>query len=126
MKSILIAIASLAISACAASAQSVYVDATENSLGPYGGTYKHIRVKKGTNYKITIEKNNAVFNTSDGAKMVNLGVMYVQPPRKMKIQIIEPGKSTYVDTEGNLYLFFVDDARLNSGGAIVNIQLARR
>ena len=125
MKSIVIAIV-LILFGSIAFAESVYVDATKNCLGPNGGTWKHIRVKKGITYEITIESNDAVFNTKDGAKFVNLGVMYVQPPRKMKIVTIEPKKKIYVETEGNLYFFFVDDAGLNRGGARVSFRKAKK
>ena len=107
-------------------AESVYVDATKNCLGPNGGTYKRVRVQKGITYEITIEENDAVYNTKNGARIVNLGVMYVQSPRKMTILAIEPGKKTYIKTEGNLYFFFIDDARLNSGGARVSIRKAKQ
>ncbi len=100
----------------------IYVDAIQNCLGPYGGNYYHIKVKRNTVYEISIESGEAVFNTKDGAKMLNLGVMFVEPPRKMTIKPIGHAKKTYVTTEGNLYFFFVDDARLNRGGFNVRIK----
>jgi hypothetical protein len=39
----------------------------------------------------------------------------------MRIATIETDRKTCVTTEGNLYLFFVDDANLNSGGANLEI-----
>ncbi|WP_125782539.1 hypothetical protein [Pseudoalteromonas rubra] len=112
----------LCFASCNLLAQSIYIDAVSNSLGNNSGTYKHVIVQRGLTYEIVLTENDAIFNTHDNAKMVNLGVMYVQPPRKMTIKTIEQGKKTYVETEGNLYFFFVDDARLNSGGATVDIK----
>ena len=100
----------------------VWVDAVENCLGPNGGSYVHIKLEKGATYDLSIVEGEAVFNTDDGGHMTNLGAMYVQPSRNMRIVTIEQGKSTSVVTEGNLYLFFVDDAKLNEGGFEIEIE----
>ncbi|QMV15926.1 hypothetical protein [Vibrio spartinae] len=104
-------------------AQSIYVDAVGNNLGPNGANqYYEVNVTRDVTYELEINDIDAVFNTGDNAKMVNLGVMYVQPPRKMRIESVEVGQKTYVETEGRLYFFFVDDGLLNSGGAHVSIK----
>lgn len=100
----------------------VWVDAVENCLGPNGGSYVHVRLSKGATYDLSIVEGEPVFNTDDGGHMTNLGAMYVQPPRQMRIVTIEQGRSTSVVTEGNLYLFFVDDAGLNEGGFEIEVK----
>jgi hypothetical protein len=57
--------------------------AVDNCLGPNGGEYLHIPVQKNRYYELIITNNDAIFNTNDNAEMVNVGVMYVEPPRKM-------------------------------------------
>ena len=113
----------LAISSTASIANTmyVYVSATSNTLGPYGGNYRHVKVPPNVTHEISINRINAIFNTNDRAKFANLAVMYVEPPRKMTIKTINTYEKTYVNTEGNLYFFFVDDARLNSGGASLKV-----
>ncbi|MDW6002543.1 hypothetical protein [Vibrio mangrovi] len=103
-------------------AQSIYVDAIGNNVGPNGGEYYEVKVERDVTYELEITDNDAIFNTNDGARMTNLGVMYVQPPRKMRIETVEAGKKTYIETEGRMYFFFVDDGLLNSGGAHVSIE----
>jgi hypothetical protein len=121
-------ITSLIISLCitTAFAETVHVDAVDNCLGPNGGSYKLLKVTKSVTYELSIKKDNAIFNTNDGSKFVNVGVMYVEPNRKMMIKTIELGKKTYVKTEGNLYFFFVDDARLNKGGFEIEVKKSKK
>ena len=111
------------------SAEIIYVDAVDNCLGPNGGTYKRIGVERNATYQLSINRANAVFNKNDGAKFVNIGVGYVEPPRKMMIKTIELGKRTYVKSEGALWFFLVDDAGLNKGGfeiVVKNISTSKR
>jgi LysM repeat protein len=103
------------------SAEIIYVDAVDNCLGPNGGTYKRIGVERNATYQLSINRANAVFNKNDGAKFVNIGVGYVEPPRKMMIKTIELGKRTYVKSEGALWFFLVDDAGLNKGGFEIEV-----
>ena len=102
---------------------TVYVDAIKNTLGPQGGTFLTTKVQSGNFYELEVTNNSAVFNTAsnDNAIMQNVGVVYVQPPRKMTIATINAKDITCVVTEGNLSFFFVDDARLNTGGANIKI-----
>jgi LysM repeat protein len=104
------------------SAEIIYVDAVDNCLGPNGGTYKRIGVERNATYQLSINRANAVFNKNDGAKFVNIGVGYVEPPRKMMIKTIELGKRTYVKSEGALWFFLVDDAGLNKGGFEIEVK----
>lgn len=94
---------------------TIYVDATQNCLGPNGGTYNSINVKKGVTYELSYLNGTAIFNTRDNAQMANVGVAYVDK-RKMIISTIEKNKKISVVTEGNLYFFFVDDPIQNKGG----------
>jgi LysM repeat protein len=103
------------------STYTIYVDAVDNCIGPEGGAYKSIRVDRNATYQLSIKKANAVFNKYDGAKFVNIGVGYVEPPRKMMIKTIELGKRTYVKSEGALWFFLVDDAGLNKGGFEIEV-----
>ena len=100
-------------------AEEVVVDALENSIGlaSQNGKYKHIKVERGAVYEISVIGSNAVFNSRDGAKMQNVGVMFVEPPRKMVIKSIDVGEKIFARTEGNFYFFFVDDSTSNTGSA---------
>src|SRR5688500_3598944 len=93
--------------------ENIYVDAIKNCLGPNGGTYYPLKVKKNVTYELGITGGYAVFNKNDSAAMDNVGVMFVTPQRKMVIRVVEKGQKISVTTQGNLYFFFVDDALLN-------------
>jgi hypothetical protein len=113
----------LFLMAVSASAQEViFVDAVKNCLGPNGGEYYPVKVKKGATYELSIQDGTAIFNTHDNAEMATVGVMYVGVNRKMIIGTIEKGKKTAVKTQGDIYLFFVDDALLNKGGMNILIK----
>ncbi|WP_421173660.1 hypothetical protein [Aeromonas enteropelogenes] len=104
------------------SAETIYVDANNNCIGTNSsGAYYKVTTEKNEIYQLTLGSGDAVFNVDEGSKMGNVGVMYVEPPRKMKIATIARGEATYVTTEGNLYFFFVDNCLLNEGGVNVNI-----
>jgi|OM-RGC.v1.019198867 hypothetical protein len=107
-----------------ASCESIFIDAAANALGPNGGEYVRVVVDPNVLYEVSVESIDAIFNTQEGGDIVEVGVMYVEPPRRMKIESISQGVSARIRTEGNVYLFFVDDALLNSGGAQVSIEVA--
>lgn len=107
--------------------QRVFIDAVKNSIGTsQDGKFYRVKVNENVTYSLEITGGTAIFNTNDNAEMVNMGVMYVEPPRKMTIKSINKGAKTYVVSEGNLLLFFVDDPDLNRGGFYVTIKQVNR
>ena len=115
---LVVAIASIGI----LQAEDIYIDAVKNCLGPNGGNYLHMKVKKNVPYKIKAISANAIFNKNDNAAFQGVGVMFVEPPRKMTMKSIAVGEMIVVRTEGNPYFFFVDDANLNKGGFKLSVE----
>jgi len=116
--SLIVAVASIGV----LQAEDIYIDAVKNCLGPNGGNYLHMKVKKNVSYKIKAMSANAIFNKNENAEFQCVGVMFVEPLRKMTMRTIAVGEMIVVRTEGNLYFFLVDDANLNKGGFKLSVE----